>query len=258
MRKIEAVIFDWAGTMVDYGCFAPQSALMKVMKSYNMPLNSDALRLREEMCTVKGIKEVVKSAGFMRYWKEGHDERPTNKEWTEIYAKFLKELKKSVLQFAGFHPYVSETIRMLKARNVKIGSTTSYPADIVKGLQSLAKKQGCQPACCAVPDKFGRPYPYMLFENMKKLNILSVENVIKVGDSTLDILEGKNAGIFSIGVVEGSYELGCTKEAYEAMPIQERHTFYRNAEEKFRKAGADLVIASMKELPDAIRLIEKI
>lgn len=23
MKKLEAVIFDWAGTTVDYGCFAP-------------------------------------------------------------------------------------------------------------------------------------------------------------------------------------------------------------------------------------------
>ena len=29
MRNIEAVIFDWAGTTVDYGCMAPVQAFVK-------------------------------------------------------------------------------------------------------------------------------------------------------------------------------------------------------------------------------------
>ena len=28
--KIEAVIFDWAGTTVDYGCFAPLEVFMEI------------------------------------------------------------------------------------------------------------------------------------------------------------------------------------------------------------------------------------
>lgn len=29
MKKIECVIMDWAGTAVDYGCFAPVAAFLK-------------------------------------------------------------------------------------------------------------------------------------------------------------------------------------------------------------------------------------
>ena len=36
MKKIEAVIFDWAGTTVDYGCFAPVQAFMEVFKSFGI------------------------------------------------------------------------------------------------------------------------------------------------------------------------------------------------------------------------------
>ena len=32
-KKTEAVIFDWAGTTVDYGCFAPVQAFMEVFKN---------------------------------------------------------------------------------------------------------------------------------------------------------------------------------------------------------------------------------
>lgn len=29
MKKIECIIMDWAGTAVDYGCFAPVAAFIK-------------------------------------------------------------------------------------------------------------------------------------------------------------------------------------------------------------------------------------
>ena len=33
MAKIEAVIFDWAGTTVDFGCFAPVQAFVEAFKA---------------------------------------------------------------------------------------------------------------------------------------------------------------------------------------------------------------------------------
>lgn len=29
MKEIKCIIFDWAGTTVDYGCFAPVAAFME-------------------------------------------------------------------------------------------------------------------------------------------------------------------------------------------------------------------------------------
>lgn len=36
MRNVEAVIFDWAGTTVDYGCFAPVQAFVEVFKHFGI------------------------------------------------------------------------------------------------------------------------------------------------------------------------------------------------------------------------------
>ena len=32
MKRIECIIMDWAGSAVDYGCFAPVAAFLKAMK----------------------------------------------------------------------------------------------------------------------------------------------------------------------------------------------------------------------------------
>ena len=36
MKQFECVIFDWAGTTVDYGCFAPVQAFVEVFKHYGI------------------------------------------------------------------------------------------------------------------------------------------------------------------------------------------------------------------------------
>ncbi len=56
-----------------------------------------------------------------------------------------------------------------------------------------------------VPEGKGRPAPFMIFKAMELLNIQSVRQVIKIGDTPADMLEGYNAGCKAvIGVTEGS------------------------------------------------------
>ena len=52
---------------------------------------------------------------------------------------------------------------------------------------------------------FGRPYPYMIHALMKRNNIFTINHVIKIGDTEMDIKEGKNAGCRSVGVLSGAH-----------------------------------------------------
>ena len=87
---------------------------------------------------------------------------------------------------------------------------------------------------------------------MKALGIDSVKKVVKVGDTISDILEGKNAGVISIGVIEGSSEMGLSQEEYEALSEEEKKAAVESVKEKFFAAGADDVIQDMGELVDLI------
>ncbi len=92
----------------------------------------------------------------------------------------------------------------------------------------------------------------MIFENMKALEIDSVKKVVKVGDTISDILEGKNAGVLSVGVIEGSSEMGLSQEEYEALSEEEKNAAAEKVKDSFMAAGADYVIRSMEELPDLV------
>ena len=53
MRNVEAVIFDWAGTTVDYGCFAPVQAFVEVFKHFG--IEPTMQEVREPMGMLKSV-----------------------------------------------------------------------------------------------------------------------------------------------------------------------------------------------------------
>ena len=80
----------------------------------------------------------------------------------------------------------------------------------------------------------------------------STANVVKVGDTVSDIKEGKNAGVFTIGVIEGSSEMGLTQEEYERLPQSEKDNLVRTVEKTYKEAGADAAIRNMSELLEVL------
>ena len=95
----------------------------------------------------------------------------------------------------------------------------------------------------------------MIFRNLEQLRVSSVRKVLKVGDTVSDILEGKNAGVWTAGVIKGSSVLGLSREEFESLPPDEKESRVRQAEQAFINTRADFVIRDMSEL---IPLMEKI
>ena len=113
---------------------------------------------------------------------------------------------------------------------------------------------GYEADCVVTPDVTGasRPTPFMLFECMRRLNVYPPRAVVKAGDTVVDILEGKNAGAWSVGILTGSNLLGLTREEYEAMAPDLLALRKQEAAQRYLDAGADLVIDSITELPEAV------
>lgn len=55
-----------------------------------------------------------------------------------------------------------------------------------------------------IPGETGRPAPFMIYYAMTHLNVQSIHEVVKVGDTPADMLEGHNAGCRGVvGVLSG-------------------------------------------------------
>ena len=123
-------------------------------------------------------------------------------------------------------------------------------------LPQISSSPKYSPDCWFSPDSvsnMGRPYPYMIFKNMEKLKVSSVKNVIKVGDTVYDINEGIDAGVVTVGVIEGSSIMALSETEYKALNEDEKAKICNHVREVYEKAGADYVISNLSELPVLIQ-----
>lgn len=253
--KIEAVIFDWAGTTVDYGCFAPVQAFTEVFKAFGVEPTMEEVRKPMGMLKIDHIRTMLSMERIQNLWQEKYGRPSDEKDVQAMYDVYEAKLLSVLDQYAEVKPGVLKAVKQLRDNGVKIGSTTGYTDKMMAIVTKTAKENGYEPDVWFSPDAVdskGRPYPYMIFENMKALEIDSVKKVVKVGDTISDILEGKNAGVLSVGVIEGSSEIGLSQEEYEALSEEEKNAAAEKVKDSFMAAGADYVIRSMEELPDLV------
>ena len=257
---IQAVIFDWAGTTVDYGCFAPVQAFQEAFAHHGVPVTLEETRKPMGMLKRDHIRTMLRMERIARAWEETHG-RPAGEEDVEaVYAQFEPKLFSILDRFSTPKPFAVETAAALREMGLKIGSTTGYTDQMMAVVTQGAARQGYAPDAWFSPDSvqgLGRPYPYMIYANMAQFQIPSVADVVKVGDTVADIQEGKNAGILSLGVLEGSSVLGLTQEEYEALPPQDRERVLARAKETFLAAGADGVLLNLSQLPQWLEEQEK-
>ena len=228
MKKISGVIMDWAGTAVDYGCFAPLNAFLKVFS--------------EE----KGIDITYRQA-----------REPMGLLKIDHIKAIEKHLFASLKDFTTPIPGVLETMAMLREQGIKIGSTTGYTAKMMEIVRPGAEAKGYRVDNLVTPNEVpaGRPAPYMIYKNMIDLAIPSVDQVVKVGDTIADIKEGVNAKVWSVGIVTGSNEMGVSEEEYNSRPAEEWESLKKEVRERMLAAGAHFVLDTIAELPACIEKI---
>lgn len=254
--RYEAVIFDWAGTTVDYGCFAPVQAFVEIFREYGITPTMDETRKPMGMLKWDHIKTMLQMERIRTEFQQIYGRLPENKDVDEMHEKFSARLMGILDRFADPKEYVTDTVEKLRSIGVKIGSTTGYTDEMMAIVTRAAKRAGYAPDCWISPDStshVGRPYPYMIFRNMEELKVSAVQKVLKVGDTISDILEGKNAGVFTVGVIEGSSMMGLTREEYEALSADEKEKRDKVTAEKYRQAGADAVIQDIRGLLELVR-----
>jgi len=118
-----------------------------------------------------------------------------------------------------------------------------------------AARRGYEPDCVVTPDDAaaGRPAPWMCYRNAERLGIWPMAAFVKCGDTLADIAEGVNAGCWSVGVIEGSSEMGLTLEEALSLEGWDLNRRKESVKRRYREAGANAVIESIAELPALVR-----
>jgi len=103
------------------------------------------------------------------------------------------------------HPDLCLYFNDLRKDNIKIALNTGYSKEIQDILiYKLNLKYCIDDYISSSEVNMGRPSPHMIYDLMDRNNIIRPEQVIKIGDTRVDILEGKNAGCRTVGVLTGA------------------------------------------------------
>lgn len=258
--KIEAVIFDWAGTTVDYGSFAPVQAFIEAFAEFGIA--PTVAEVREPMGMLKWdhIHTMMKMPRITEEWKKAHGRMWDKADVDAIYEKSETAIFGILDKFSTPKSFVLDTVAKLRERGIKIGSTTGYTTEMMDIVTKSAEEQGYKPDAWFCPnhtENKGRPYPYMVFRNLEALGVSCVSAAIKVGDTVADIKEGKSAGMISVGIIEGSSVMGFTEAEYEALSPEQKAAEADRVRKVYEACGANYVISNMSKLMALIDEIEK-
>lgn len=258
MNQIKAVVLDWAGTTVDFGCFAPLDVFKRIFADKGIELTLEEVRLPMGMAKKDHIRAILLFPRITALWQERFGIAWTETDVEAMYADFEPLMMETLAGHTEVLEGVIDTCGWLRRNRIKIGSTTGYTGKMMETVCREAGKKGYMPDAVVTADMVGgcgRPAPDMMFKNMELLGVYPPSAIVKVGDTVADIEEGLNAGAVSVGVVVGSSVMGMTKEEYGALDEKEKIEACRRAAAVFCTAGADHVILSLKELPALIEMI---
>jgi phosphonoacetaldehyde hydrolase len=256
---VQAVIFDWAGTTVDFGSLAPVAAFTRLFAAQGIDLNLD--EARGPMGTEKRehIRQLCALPRVAAAWRELRDTAPDEAAIDRLYQEFVPLQIAAIRDSAQLIPRCREVMTALRGRGIRIGANTGYSRDMLDVLAAAAAEQGYRPdsSICATEVPRGRPFPHMSLKNAIELEVATVHACVKVDDTVPGIEEGLNAGMWTVAVAISGNEVGLSPADWEALSPAEQQQRRHAAYTRLRASGAHYVIDSIADLLPYIEVIER-
>ncbi len=257
--KIQAVLLDWAGTTMDYGCMAPAVVFVEVFKRQGVPITMDEARAPMGAHKRVHIQKISQLDSVRRRWQEAHGRPPAEADVDRMFADFVPLQLACLSDYSRLVPGTLEVVRAMRARAIKIGSTTGYLREMMEINLRDAKQQGYEPdsTVCASDVPAGRPYPYMCLQNVINLQVSPVEACVKVDDTVPGVEEGLNAGMWTIGLAMSGNEIGLPLAEVQALDPEERERRRQRAYARMTQCGAHYVVDSIADIVPCLDAIEE-
>lgn len=252
--QLKAVVFDWAGTMIDFGSRAPVLALCKLFDAMGVPITEAEGRADMGMAKSDHINALLAKPRIYQAWIEAYGKAPDTAASAQLFADIGPMMQAAARDCTTLIPGAADIAARLRAGGVKIGSCTGYTRAMMVDILPLAAEQGYTPdvLVCAGDTAAGRPSPLMLWKNLVDLGAWPATACVKVDDAEVGIAEGRAAGVWTIGVAASGNGVGLSKQALALLDPEDRTWRIAAARASLEKAGAHLVIDTVADLPDAI------
>jgi phosphonoacetaldehyde hydrolase len=248
-QRIRAVMLDWAGTTVDHGSIAPVIALQTLFARHRIQLAAEDARRDMGLLKRDHIRGILTLPNIREEWRNVTGQPPTEAEVDSLFHEFGPLQMQIIVKHSTLIPGVVEVVGRWQERGLLIGTTTGYTREMLAPVLQHAADGGYRPDASVCPDEVGagRPAPWMLMRNAQLLGVYPPASCVKIGDTVSDIEEGKNAGMWTIGLTRTGNLIGLDAVSWEQLSEYEKQVRLKNAEEIMRGAGADFVVEDLTE-----------
>ncbi len=257
--RVQAVVLDWAGTAVDHGCLGPTEVFRRSFAEFEVEVTLEEIRPFMGLKKIDHVRAMLGLESVARKWRQAQGREPDEASVAAVYERTEPLMIEAVLSHALPIPGVPEAVARLRARGVAVGSCTGYTRPMMEALVPVAAANGYAPDfwTCASDVPAGRPWPWMCFQNAMALGTYPMESMLKVGDTVSDIQEGRNAGMWCVGVTRTGNELGLDEAGVAALPPEELRFGLEAISLRFFQAGAHFVVESVADLESVLDAVEE-
>ncbi len=211
MDKISMVMFDLSGTTV-YDDTGVRDCLYKAAQEFKLNTTPDEILLHMGtnkihlyqflISRARGKKIDVKDFEKIKDPETYDEAKKVFDRYEEIMIEHYRKEVKEV-------PGAADTFRWCHDHGIKVATDTGFHHEITEAIMDGLGwvRDGLVDVSVDVehvPGQIGRPAPFMIYYAMTQLDVQNIHEVIKIGDTPADMLEGRNAGCRGvIGVLSG-------------------------------------------------------
>jgi len=248
--RFDLVIFDWAGTMVDFGCHAPVVALRAAFALRGVAISEPLARADMGKAKEDHVRALLREPAVADAWTLARGASADDDDVRELMRDLGPLMRDQAARSARLIDGARAVVEVLHAQGLKVASSTGYTREMMLPVLQEAAAQGYVPdhLVCSGETPQGRPSPLMIYKACAELGVWPLSRVVKVDDTQAGVKEGRAAGCFTVGISASGNEVGLSREALLALPAVDRSVRIAAAETSLRGAGADVVIETVAQL----------
>lgn len=254
IRRLRFVSLNLTGTCIDSGCHAPVALFQQAFAGAGVPVTVAEARRHMGLHKRDHVRELL--ASVKDRWHQKHGAFPAKQEEETIYASLAAIQTPLLRQHSVPITGVRETFNWCQSQRLFVTGTTGYTHSMVAAITPQLLSAGLSFDSLAVSDGVakGRPSPLMIHSNMESLGLSDRDAGVKVGDTVNDIEEGRNAGLWTVGVIDTGNYVGYTEREFGMLDRTEQNRLRKSASSYLR--NAHMLIPTIASLPAALLAID--